>query len=902
MIRGLVTYLFVLLLCNLSAQSDNPNTLTLVESFRYIETKFDISIYYLAEYIPSGRINVDTNIDNVSTMLDKVLIDTDLSYLNYNDFAYIIAPRDRIDRDYDLEYFIKKEETSRSPDSAEGRYEEYSVGSVNNREDKGSISIKGFVTNDASEEALIGVTILVKETGVGTITDEIGRYDLNLPTGEHTLVINMIGYVEKTVKVKVYGSDFLDLKIAQEAIRLGEVVISAAAQNENISSKEIGLEALSISEITKLPSFLGEADVMKSLLMLPGVSSVGEGSGGINVRGGTVDQNLIMQDGMYLFNTSHVLGLFSLFNSDVVKNVTLYKGSMPARYGGRLSSVLDVELKEGNYQRFAVKGGLGLISSRLTVESPIVKGQSSIIAGGRFSFSDYMFDIVDVANLKESSAFFYDSNIKFTQRIKNRGKISISAYTSRDRFKFGNEFDFRWRTSGVSAEAGYVASDNLSFNLQAICSRFSSSWDEPIGNRAFHLDNSIQYIKFRPETTFKPFESQTINLGIEVNNYRVKPGEIFPTTSTSITTPEKVETEKGRDFSFYINDDIELNENISFSLGLRYVIYQSLGPGDISIYEENTPKTLGSIIGTQTYANDDVIASYSGLEPRASLKLGIDQETSAKFSYNRTQQFLNQLSNTTAVSPVDIWQLSNPHIKPVTANNYSIGFFKNLNDNQWETSLELFYRDIDNLIEYKDLADLLVNTHLETEVIEGEGRAYGAELSIRKKQGRWTGRFGYTYSRTERRTNADFLEERINDNEWFLSNFDRPNDLSLVLSYQANQRNHFAINFVYSSGRPITAPVGSFSTDNIFNISIYSDRNTFRIPSYHRLDISYTIGKSHRKTRQWKGSWTFSIFNVYARKNPFSVFFTQKPSQSPKANRLSVLGSMIPSITYNFSL
>lgn len=899
--RLLFWVVIVLSIVETQAQSNTVMTLNLFESFDYIEDRFEISIYFVDEYIPSKTISFDSTSDDVTTLLTEILTGSGLSFLNYNDHAFIIAPRDRIERDFDSQYFINKEESRMSETIADREIEEYSVGNVNEYDNSDSITIQGFVTDDASDEPMIGATLFVKELNFGTTTDEIGKYKLSLPTGGYTLRLNMVGYEENDIRLKVYSSDFLDLKISQEAIRLGEVIISSVAQNENISRNEIGLEVLSVAEITKLPSFLGEADIMKSLLMLPGVSSVGEGSGGINVRGGTVDQNLIMQDGMYLFNTSHVLGLFSLFNPDFVKNVNLYKGSMPARFGGRLSSVLDVELKEGSYQKFAARGGLGLISSRLTVESPIVKGQSSIIAGGRFSFSDYMFDLVDVANLKESSAFFYDTNAKFTQRINNRGKFTLSGYLSQDRFKFDDEFDFRWKTVGIVSKFNYVISDDFSFSIEGLYSQFSSSWDEPESNRAFKLDNGIEYFKIRPELNYNLTDQQTINFGIETNIYKVNPGEIRPLTSSSVTIPNKVEEERGRDLSIYLNDNIDFNENLSLAFGLRYSIYQSLGPADISIYEENTPRILGTVIGNDTYESGEVINTYSGIEPRASLKFGFDESTSIKMSFGRTQQFINQISNTTAVSPVDIWQLSNPHIKPVLANNYSIGYFKNLNDNLWETSLEFFYRSIDNLIEYKDLAQLLVNTHIETEIISGEGRAYGAELSIQKTQGRWSGRLGYTYSRTERKTESTFLEETINNNNWYLSNYDRPHDLSLVLSYQANQRNHLAINFIYSSGRPVTAPVGSFSTDNIFNIPVYSERNTFRIPSYHRLDISYTIGKSHSKVKAWKGSWTFSIFNVYARKNPFSVFFTQEPFQAPKANRLSVLGSMIPSITYNFS-
>ena len=614
---------------------------------------------------------------------------------------------------------------------------------------------------------MIGATLFVEETNSGTVTNEIGKYDLNLPTGNYTLLINNIGYVEKKLKIQVFSSGELDITISKEAVEIDEILVTSKADDANVRSNEIGLEALSVEEIKKLPSFLGEADVMKSLLLLPGVSSVGEGSGGINVRGGTVDQNLIMQDGLYLFNSSHVLGLFSLFNSDVVKEVNLYKGSMPARYGGRLSSVLDVELKEGSYKEFTGKGGIGIVSSRLTLETPIKKGESSILIGARASISDYLFDIIDIADIQASSAFFYDGNLKITQRIGDKGKVSVAGYLSQDRFKFNEAFDFKWGTKGINASFRYLLSDRLSMNLEGVYSSYSSKWDEPESNRAFKLSSGISYYKFRPEISYNLSDKQDLNIGLETNLYAVNPGEIEPVTPNSTTIAEFVPEEKARDIAFYINDDIELSSQLSLSLGLRYVIYQSLGPMEVDMYEAGIPKSINTISESQQFGAGEVIKTYTGLEPRASLRYSFDEASSFKISYNRTQQFINQISNTTAVSPVDIWQLSNYHIEPVKAHNYSMGFFKNLQDNTWETSLEVFYRDIEDLIEYKDLADLLVNNHLETELIVGEGRSYGAEFSIKKTAGRMTGRIGYTYSRTERKTESEFLEESINNNDWF---------------------------------------------------------------------------------------------------------------------------------------
>lgn len=886
---------------SLHAQEFPPKEGTLIQHFEFLQKEFNVGIFFQEQDLPSTTIKLEIKDQNIEEVLQTILVNTGLSFLNYKDYAYIIAPEDRISRKFDQAYFNQRDSIQKSIAASIEEMSEFELGEIGSAAKSGLQKIEGFITDDASEEPIIGASLSVEGTQKGAISNEIGKYELNLATGEYIFVLKSLGYLDRKIKVKINAGGELDLNLSKEAIELDEVVITSEAQNANVSNNDIGREGLSVKEIKRLPAFMGEADVIKTLLLLPGVSSVGEGAGGINVRGGNVDQNLVMQDGLYLFNTSHVLGLFSLFNPDVVKNVNLYKGSMPARFGGRLSSILDVELKEGNYQKFSGKGGIGLVSSRLTLEAPIQKGKSSFILGTRFSISDYLFDLVEIGEVQESSAFFYDTNLKITQRIKDKGKISISGYLSQDRFKFDQEFDFRWRTTGINTNFNYLISNNTSLNIEAVFSQYGSSWDEPFSNRAFKLENGISYYKVRPEINLKLGTVHNVNMGIELNAYTINPGEIKPTTNASSTIAKNVDDEKGRDIALYIHDEFDLTDQLSLSMGLRFVYYQNLGPGELSLYAENSPRLLSTQTGSISYGKGEVIKAYSGLEPRASLRYSFDETSSLKMSYNRTQQFINQLSNTTAVSPVDVWQLSNTYIEPLRAHNYSLGFFKNLKANTWESSVEFFFRDIDQLIEYKDLANLLVNDHLETEIVSGIGRSYGAEFSLRKTKGRYTGWLGYTYSRTERKTNSEFLEEAVNNNEWFLSNYDRPHDLSFVLTFQANKKNHLALNFVYSSGRPITAPSASFGLDNILNIPVYSARNSIRIPSYHRLDFSYTVGQSHKKNQAWRSSWTYSVFNVYGRRNPFTVFFTQNAFANPQANRLSVLGSIIPSITYNFS-
>ena len=900
---------FLLLAINgLLAQSQDQSTYTinyqdqpLVEVLADLESRYGLYFYYDEKFPIDKKVTTTLEKVDLPTAILSILNDANLSFEQYDAQSIILGEATKLGNQYNQDFYqARQSERERLALGVnENRQTVFTVGDAGNPSPSGRVKVKGFINDDKTGETLIGATLMIAKTGQGTVSDETGQYELELPIGEHQITISSIGYEDIETTLQVYSDDGLDLKLTKEAVQLGEVIVQAKALDQNVKSTNVGLEVLSAKEIKKLPAFLGEVDIIKSIQLLPGVSTVGEGSGGFNVRGGNVDQNLTLQDGILFFNTAHALGLFSLFNPDFVKNVTLYKGSMPAKFGGRLSSILDVELKDGNFQKFTGKGGIGLVSSRLSLESPIVKGKSSIILGGRTSYSDWIFNVVNVEDVRESAASFYDANVKFAQRLGGNGKLTASLYGSRDRFKFSTESDFKWETRGANVEFSYLLKDNLSFAFDVVVSDYQSSIADPEGNDAFDLENGILYYGGRPDFIWSLGE-HTINFGGQWRRYEVEQGDLKPGNDFSTITAKTLPTEQGQEFAVYIQDDFELNDRIAISAGLRYSLYQSLGPDEVFLYQEGVPRTDDAIIGSLNFEDGEVIETYSGLEPRVSLKIGLDEVTSFKMSYNRTQQFINQITNTTAVSPIDLWQLSNLNIEPTSADNYSAGFFKNFADNKWVTSAEVFYREIDNLIEYKERADILVNDHIETELLAGIGRAYGLELSIRKTIGRWNGWFGYTLSRSERRVEGPTPEETINNGDWFPSNFDQLHNLSLVWSYQISKRSNFSFNFVWSSGRPITAPVGKFGVDNVLNIANYSDRNQFRIPDYHRMDISYTLDTNHKKNKKWEGSWTLSLFNVYGRRNPFTVFFSQGSFQAPQANRLAILGAPFPSLTYNF--
>lgn len=894
LILALVSICFLLISFKGAAQGK----LTFEEAKQQIESHFKVQLHCPEQYIPSDIPDLPT-FENLSLedVLDKLLGASILSYFSYDDKNVVLGPKNIVNSNEFKTILKAKEEAA----VATIEIENFKIGDPTKDPNKSQYSIKANVIDDNVKDPLIGVTVSVEGTNQASITDEIGNIEFLLEKGQYNFVLNYIGYLEKVIKVEVLGDGKVEILLSKEAYQLDQVTISADAGENSVSRGEIGLEALGAKDIQKLPSLMGEADVIKTLLLLPGVSTVGEGASGVNIRGGSVDQNLILQDGIPLFNASHVLGLFSLFNPDVVKSIELYKGSMPARYGGKVSSIMDVELKDGNYNKFKGRGGIGLISSRVTLEGPIIEEKLSFIAGGRFSFSDWIFQSIREAAISNSKANFYDGNLKLSSRIGKKGKLVLSGYTSFDRFKYDDNFDFNWNSNALSLNFNYVIKPRVSFALKSSYSTYESELVDPVIGRSFSYKNGINNFKFKPYIQLDNIFGFNSYIGIEANYYQIQSGDISPLDSESSIEPFRLNGQQGLESAAYIDVEKQITPWLQFNIGVRYNNFINLGPQTVAEYEAGTEKTSETRTTLTEIGENQIIKSFNGLSPRSSLKIQTGANSSVKMSYNITRQYLSQLFNTTAVTPVDLWQMSNTHIDPIYAENYSIGFFFGLSDNKWENSAEIFYRDIDNIIEYKDLADLFLNEFIETEIVSATGRAYGLELSIKKNVGRLTGRVSYTLSRTESKTDGEFPKEKINNNQWFSSNYDRPHDLSLTSSFQFTKRTYASANFVYSSGRPTSAPTGNITVGNAVNIPIYGARNNFRIPSYHRLDVSYTIEQSHKKTQKWRSSWTFSVYNLYGRKNAFSVFFTQKPFQSPEANRLAVLARPIPSLTYNFN-
>ncbi|NND35047.1 MAG: TonB-dependent receptor [Saprospiraceae bacterium] len=825
-------------------------------------------------------------------LLDLVR-ETENSFLIYRDYLVVIGDRTILQESRSSEFY---QALQQSLSAANNKVDdlEILVGDMEKVVSSGTTVINGKIVDGESDESIIGATLLVREIGQGTDTDEDGKFQLQLVPGSYTLLVQYIGYQERQIPIRVFGSGDLDIVLNRSSILLDEVVVEAKKRDENIQSVEVGVSRVSIREIEKLPSFLGEVDIIKGLLQQPGVSTIGEGSSGFNVRGGTVDQNLIIVDEGMIFNVSHALGFFSAFNSDILSDAVLYKGNIPAKYGGRLASVLDVNIKDGNFQKLRFKGGLGVVSSRLSLEGPLKKDKTSFLISVRSTYSDWVLKAVKIPEVSTSSAFFYDVNAKFTHRFNERNFISVSGYSSADQFTYADEFGFDYETLLGQINYRSVLNDHLFSTLSIIYSDYQSSLSDEAGHDASKLSIGTEYIKIKENLNFS-FDNLTLDAGISLINYQVNPGTVVPQGETSSVIPASVLEEEAREIAVYSDAIFKVTPRFSISGGLRFTIYQFLGPREMYEYLNPAKPMLEEISG-RNFLDEKIIHEESLLQPRFSARYLFDAQTSVKIGYARTSQYINQISNNDTPTPTSIWQLSNQYIPSQLSHNFSLGYFKNFKENIWNTGLELYYRHIDRLIDYRDFADLIANDHLETELLTGKGQAYGVELSLKKQVGVLHGWLNYTWSRSLRKIAG------INRQTWYPSNFDKPHDLSLVTNYQINKRNVISLYFTYSTGRAITIPLDRHPVEGDIVVLNYSDRNAFRAPDYHRLDVSYTLGQGYRKSRKFKTSWTFSVYNLYARRNAFSVYVVQDNLSKPKINRLSVLGNAFPSLTFNFEL
>lgn len=765
------------------------------------------------------------------------------------------------------------------------------------------VTLSGTITDAATTETLIGASVYIKEIQAGTTTNEYGFYSLSVPKGTYTLQVSYVsfGTIEETVNLTTNVKK--NYSLTSSASELQEVVINADKPRADVRTPQMGLNKLTVAEIKKMPVVLGEVDVIKSILQLPGVTNAGEGSSGFNVRGGGADQNLILLDEATLFNSSHLFGFFSVFNADAIKDLKLYKGGVPARYGGRVASVLDIYQKEGNKEKFHANGGIGLISSRLLLEGPIVKDRGSFLIGGRTSYAHLFLKLAN----NDNSASFYDLNTKLSYKLNDNNNLYLSGYFGRDLFNISSNFDNTYGNTLFNLRWNHLYNDKLFSNMSFIYSDYY--YGLTLDFIGFKWDSGIKNFNFKYD--FKHYVSNKMKLtyGVNALYYDFNPGKITPTSSSSAINADQLDKKYAFEPAIYLDAEHQLTDKLTVSYGLRYSLFYRLGNQTINTYANNQPVAYDPELkiyekatptGTRQYGSGDVIASFSNPEPRAALSYQINDDASIKASYNRMAQYLNLISNTASPTPLDVWAPSDNYLKPQLQDQWSAGYFRNLKDNKYSIETEVFYKKVKNRLDYIDGADLIANNAIEQVVLNGRMRAYGLELLVRKNEGRLTGWVSYTLSRSEQQTPGRTADEvGINDGKWYKTGYDKLHNLAVTSSYELNKKWSFGAIFTLQSGRPVTYPNGQYHYGDI-TIPSYGLRNENRLPAYHHLDVSATLTPQNQQGKKWQSEWVFSIYNLYNRKNAASITFAQNQDTGVnEATRLSIFG-IIPSVTYNF--
>ena len=760
------------------------------------------------------------------------------------------------------------------------------------------LTLTGNLKTGKSNEEVIGAQVLVESLGIGTATDLQGNYKLSLPAGKYEITFKAIGLETIKKVVQLNGSGKLDVEMFEKDLVLNEVRIEAQRSDINVSGTQMGLSKLSIKEIKKMPALLGESDVIKSVQMLPGVTSVGEAAAGFNVRGGNTDQNLILMDEVPIFNPTHLFGFFSVFNPDAVQEATLYRGAIPAHLGGRLSAILDVKQKEGSYQKWQGTGGIGVVSGRLAVEGPVMNKKGSVLVAGRSSYSNWLFKKMPDAQLRDDKASFYDATVKLSGLVSEKGKVIFSGYRSHDSFQFNADTVYSWETNNASLTYNHIFSEKLQANFVALYGDYDLGLDylKPFSEARY--SSGIRQRGLKADFIHQR-QKQQLRFGGSSTYYTFSPGALKPIGERSNINGKVLPKDKAIESAIYVNDEIELSPRLSVNLGLRFSMYQHLGPSQVYTYEAGKPRSLLTLTDTVSYENNALVKPYKGLEPRAAIRFSLTDESALKAGYSRTMQYLHVVSNTLTVSPIDIWKTSNQYIEPQVGNQVSLGLFQNWQQNTIETSVEVYYKTIQNQLDYKNGAELFLNEALETELLPANGEAYGVEVMVNKKVGKVTGWASYAFSRTFLQTNGSFDVEKINGNEKYPTSYDKPHNLNLVTTYQITRRLNITTSFTYNTGRPFTASTG-FYNFNGNSVPIYGGRNQYRLPDYHRLDLSLTVLPNLKKNKKYEGSWNFAVYNLYARKNAYSIFYKHVGGTKTQAYQLSVIGTAIPSITYNF--
>lgn len=761
-------------------------------------------------------------------------------------------------------------------------------------------TLSGYIKDASNGEALIGATIAKQGTQIGASANEYGFYSITLPKGDHVILVSIIGYQTFTFSLNLEKNITKNIELKTEGKDLEEVVVMGEAEDKNIKSTEMGVSKLDIKQINKIPALLGEVDVVRAIQLLPGVTTMGEGASGFNVRGGNIDQNLILLDEAPVYNSSHLFGFFSVFNPDAVKDVKLIKGGIPSQYGGRVSSILDIRMKEGNSKQLNVNGGIGTIFSRLSIEAPIIKDKMSFIIAGRRSYIDALVKpfVKKTSPIKNSDFYFYDLTAKINYRINDKNTVFMSGYFGRDVFG-ASAFKFNWGNSTATLRWNHIFSNKLFMNVSAFYSNYQYFLGFSLAqlNQKFEWTSNVINYSVKPDFSYYLNSKNTIRFGAQALMYDFKPYDAFGQFEEGNKVKFISQKRYGIEYSAYVGNEQKLRPRLTVEYGLRVSLYTNVGKGTAYYFRDTIPNEPAPFDSSRVFASGEVIKSYVNPEPRFSVNYVINSVSSIKGSYNRMAQCLQLISNTAASTPLDVYTIASNNVKPLLADQGSVGYFRNFKENTYETSVEVYYKYMTNQLDYVDNADLFINEKVEGQLLQGLGRAYGSEFYIKKNKGKLNGWISYTLSKTERKVRG------ISNEEWFYSKYDRTHCLNTSLTYDITKRWNVSANFVYLSGTPATFPNAKVQIQGL-NIPYNTTgiRNNYRITPYHRLDLGATYEFKKNESRRYKQTLVFSVYNVYNRRNAFSIYFRTKEGEQnqTEAVRFSVIGSVVPAVTYNF--
>ena len=886
----------------ISIQNEHNTRLNLL---KLIEQKTDYTFFYIEDWFNNKEL-ISINFDKkpIKEVLESIFKNSDLNFYFFEENKIILTKNSQI---YSSVYeSIGKELNSEEKKNpiilSQENLNEYKnkvikIGKEKANNTNKTYTLKGKVYNNITGDAIAGLVLLQRQNNIYTTTKKDGSYRITLPYGLNIIETLLSGIENANSKFILYGDGVYDFNLGDDVELLDQIIVKSKT-NDNVRDPITGVVEIVPEKTKTIPLIFGERDIIKVATSLPGIKSAGEGAEGINVRGGKSDQNLFLLDNSVIYNPNHFLGIFSAINPFVTKNLKIFKGYVPPEYNGRISSVFDIETKNSNTEKVSGEASIGPVTGNISLEIPLSKNKSGLLIAARGTYSDWILKAVNNEDLKNSSASFYDVITKYHYNLNENNTVKFSGYYSKDKFSIASDSTNNYGNRILSLAWNHKFNEKKSGEISLSNSNYFFDIDyEGNTNNNFKINYSIDEVNLKLKMRYLLSNKHKINYGISSKLYNISPSEKIPVGENSIVTPFKSQKEKALESAFFISDEYKINDKLLFNGGLSYNIFSALGESTKRLYADNSPKNESTVIGTVDYDKNEAYKTYTGLSLRFSSRYSLSESLSLKASYNNSYQFIHRLTNNTTSSPTDTWKLSDNNIKPQEATQVSFGIYKNINIDEYELSLETYYKSLKNLLDFKVGANLLLNEFIETEVIQGEGKSYGIELLAKKNTGDFNGWIAYSYSRSLQKFVSPFPVETINGGDYFPSNFDRPHDVNFVTNYKLTKRFSFSLNFNYQSGRPITYPTGKYTVNNTEYLA-YSDRNKFRIPDYFRLDLGFNVEGNHKIKKLAHSFWNVSIYNVLGRNNPYTIFFVSE-NGLVQGYQNSIFANPIPTITYN---